>query len=266
MTVAGHLARAVYSEWVKLRRRRFLYGSLIAIVGVVLLSTVVAIAGARRSPGAHGALTLVALGEPSGLARGLAGSDILLGAVALAIAAAQFGSEFAHGTLRNLLVREPRRTVLMAGKCLAVLSFLLVALAVASTVAIVAAFAAAHLRHVPTTGWTSGAGMSQLGVAIGDLAISVSGFAAVGMVLGVLLRSSVVAIATGLALLLPVETILVSAIPGTARWLPGQMLSAIAEGGTPSVPFAAALATVVAYLAVAIVATMTTFVRRDVTS
>src|ERR1019366_4636216 len=116
--------RAFQSEWVKMRRRRLWYGSYGAVTGVVLMTTIVTIAGALHHPGAHGALTLAQLAHSSGLSQGLTQSGVLLGAVSFAIAAFQFGGEFAHGTLRTLLVRQPRRSMLMTGKCLAVLTFL----------------------------------------------------------------------------------------------------------------------------------------------
>ena len=257
---------AFQSEWVKMRRRRLWFGSYGAITGVVLLTTIVTIAGALRHENRQGGLTLAQLAHASGLSQGLSQSAILLGAVSFSIAAAQFGGEFTHGTLRNLLVRQPRRPILLTGKCLAVLTFLVGAVVVATIVCIGAAFAMAHARGVPTDAWTSGVGMGDLGVALGDIAVSTCGFAIVGMILGVLLRSSVIAIATGLALLLPIETILTDAVPGTARWLPGQLLQAIAQGGTSQAPFGPALVTVWAYLAGAVALTMLVFARRDVTA
>jgi len=260
------ILRAFQSEWVKMRRRRLWFGSYGAITGVVLLTTIVTIAGALHHPDRQGDLTLARLAHASGLSQGLTQSGILLGAVSFSIAAAQFGGEFSHGTLRNLLVRQPRRAVLMSGKCLAVLTFLVGAVVAATVVDVGAAFFMAHLRGIPTEAWTSGVGMGQLGVALGDLAVSTCGFAIVGMVLGLLLRSSVIAIAAGLALLLPIETILTNAAPGTARWLPGQLLEAIAQGGSTTAPFGAAVITVCAYLAGAFAITMLVFTQRDVTA
>lgn len=254
-----------HSEFVKLRRRRLWYGTYAAVTGVVLLTTVVTIVGAHRH-GSHGAVTLASLSMAGGLSQGLKDSAILLGAVALAVAAAQFGGEYSHGTLRNLLVRQPRRLHFLAGKVVAVVLFLVGALAVATVVGLGAAFAMAHLRGIDTSVWTSGTGMSDLGVTLGDVTLAICGFATVGMILGVLLRSSVIAIAAGLALLLPVETILTSAVPSTARWLPGQLLEAIAQGGASHADFAAAIATVTCYFVAALGATALVFVRRDVTA
>lgn len=257
------IGAAFHSEWVKMRRRRLWFGAYGALAGVVLLTTVVTIAGAPLHGGA-GAVTVGQLAHPAGITQGLADSVVLLGSIALSIAAAQFGGEFTHGTLRNLLVRQPRRWVVLSGKCLAVLSFLIGALLAAAVVGTGAGFAAAAVRGVPTGAWTSVTGLVDLGRIVGDLAASVSGFAVVGMVLGVLLRSSVIAIAAGLALLLPVETIVTSSLPGAARWLPGHLLQAIAQGGTATSPFGPALVTVGAYLAALAAATVLVFLRRDV--
>ena len=175
------------SEWVKMRRRRLWYGSYGAITGVIVLTTIVTIAGALHHPDARGDLTLGQLAQASGLSQGLTQSGVLLGAVSFSIAAFQFGGEFAHGTLRNLLVRQPRRSVLMAGKCLAVLTFLIGAVVVATIVAICASFVMAHLRGIPTGAWTSGTGMGDLGILLGDLTSSACGFAILGLIAGVLL-------------------------------------------------------------------------------
>jgi len=258
--------RSFQSEWVKMRRRRLWYGSYGAITGVVLLTTIVTIAGALHHPDGRGSLTLAELARAGGLSQGLTQSGVLLGAVSFSIAAFQFGAEYSHGTLRNLLVRQPRRDVLLAGKCIAVLTFLVGAIMVATVVSLCAGFVMAHLRGFPTSAWTSGVGMSNLGIALGDVAISTCGFAIIGMIAGVLLRSSVIAIAAGLAVLLPVETILTDAVPGTARWMPAQLLEAIGQGGATGASFSAALITVSAYLAGAVAIAMLVFVRRDVTA
>ena len=154
----------------------------------------------------------------------------------------------------------------MTGKCLAVLTFLLGAVVAATIVAICAAFVMAHVRGIPTGSWTSGTGMADLGILLGDLAISACGFAVIGMIAGVLLRSSVIAIAAGLAVLLPVETILTDAIPGTGALAAGAAPRGDSPGWSSTAPFGAALVTVSAYLLGAVVITMFVFVVADVTA
>jgi ABC-2 type transport system permease protein len=254
---------AFESEWVKLRRRHFLYGLFAAIALTVLLSSIVTILGASARAGGGG-LSLAGLGRPSGFGQGLSASSVLLGAVALAIAAFQFGAEFSHGTLRNLLLRQPRRVMLLLGKSLAVLSFLLVALAIAAVLGAALAVVLAHVRGVPTASWVTPLGLTDFAVAFGDLSISVCGFAIIGMILGVLLRSPVIAMAVGLILLLPVGSIVAAAAPQSARWLPGQMMNAIAGGGTATTHFGPAVVTLACYLVVGAVLALAVFARRDV--
>jgi ABC-2 type transport system permease protein len=258
------MKRSFSSEWVKMARRRLFYGSYFAITGVVILTTIVAVVGAHRK--GHGSGSVMALSQASGLSKGLTDSVILLGAVALSIAAAQFGGEFSHGTLRNLLVRQPSRAALATGKGTAVISFIVGAVVVAALFGMAIAFLAADIRGIPTGAWGSGTGLAHFGTSLGDLALSATGFAIIGMILGVLLESSVLAIGTGLALLLPVESILTSAAPGSARWLPGQLLQAIAKGGDGHASFLAALATSAAYLFVLVVGTLVVFTLQDVTT
>lgn len=257
---------AFESEWVKLRRRHFLYGLFAAMALTVLLSTIVTILGASARAGGGGGLTLAGLGRPSGFGQGLSSSSVLLGAVALAIAAFQFGAEFSHGTLRNLLLRQPRRVLLLLGKALAVLSFLLAGLVIAAALGAALAVVLAHVRAVPTESWVTPLGLKDFADALGDLSISVCGFAIIGMILGVLLASSVIAMAVGLILLLPVGSIISAAAPQSARWLPGQMMNAIAGGGTPTTHFGPAVITLACYLVVGAVLALAVFARRDVTS
>lgn len=66
------------SEWVKMRRRRLWYGSYGAITGVIVLTTIVTIAGALHHPDARGDLTLGQLAQASGLSQGLTQSGVLL--------------------------------------------------------------------------------------------------------------------------------------------------------------------------------------------
>lgn len=263
--VLSSWGRAFRSEWVKMRRRRLWWGTYGAIVAVVSMTVVVDVLGAHARP-SGGAESISALTRATGLGHGIIGSTVLLGAVALSIAAAQFGGEFTLGTLRCLLVRQPSRPSMLLGKGLAVLSFLLGAVVVAALFAMAVAFLAADVRGIPTAAWISGAGLAHFGIDLGDLAIATCGFGVVGMALGVLMRSSVLAIGTGLALMLPVESILIAAAPGSARWLPGQLLQIVAQGGSAQAGFAAALVTVGAYLAGLVLLTLALFAWRDVTS
>src|SRR6202034_2225729 len=109
-----------------------------------------------------GIVTLHELAKPNGLVIGVARASILLGVVAFGIAASQVASEYGLGTLRQLLVRQPRRAILLAGKMLGVITFLLLALCLAAVIALIVAVVAAHSRGVPTAAWFTGPGLGDL--------------------------------------------------------------------------------------------------------
>ena len=197
---------------------------------------------------------------------GLEGSLTILGVIAFAIAASQMAMEYGQGTLRNLLVRQPRRIVFLAGKFLAVSTFMIGAVAIATIGAIVVAFAMAHMRGVPTHQWTMLSGLRAMSTGFLDVSIATVGFALLGLTLGIVMRSSVAAVAIGVAYLLPVEQILASTVRGTAGYLPGQLLSSVAQGGTETITYAHSLVGSALYLAVAAVLGANLFTRRDVTA
>jgi ABC-2 type transport system permease protein len=259
------IVAAFWSEWIKLRRPSFFVSVYLGLAAAASLFTVLLFAQAQATPGGD----LPSLGElarPGGLIHGVNRAAVLLGVVAFGIAASQIASEYSLGTLRQLLVRQPRRPLLLAGKYLGVLTFLVGAVVFASVVAMLAAMAMAHLRHVPTEAWTSTTGIADLTRALGNLVLATIGFATFGMVIGLLFRSSVSAIIVGFAYLLPVETIVARIAPHAASWLPGQLLQFLAEGGSSEVGFSRALVLSLIYLVAAITIGVVTFTRKDVTA
>ncbi len=258
---------AVRSEWTKLRRPTLLYGTYGALAAIAALITVLEFARAGHAFGRGGNLiSLALLASPEGLLHAFGQSAGLLGVVALCVAAAQLANEYSSGTLRNLLVRQPRRTVVLAGKYLGILSFLLGAILVACACGTVAAFVMAHVRAIPTTAWTSSTGLHDFGQGLGDVVLSTFGYGTIGFVLGIIMRSPVSSIVVGLVFLLPFESILSAVVSGSARWLPGSLLDAVARGGTTDASFLAALVTIALYLVAWAALGIFLFVSRDVTA
>jgi hypothetical protein len=124
----------------------------------------------------------------------------------------------------------------------------------------------AHVRGIPTTAWTSSAGLADIGHALGDVALAVTGYGVLGMLAGLILRSPAPAAVVGFVYLLPFEGIFSAVVKGADRWLPGQVLSAISEGGTGNVTFAHALVTATAYTVIAAALGAILFAKRDVTA
>jgi ABC-type transport system involved in multi-copper enzyme maturation permease subunit len=257
---------AFRSEWVKLRRRTLLLSTYLGLMTVSGLFTVLVFARAGSANRRGDFITLQELAQPNGLARGLTRAALLLGVVAFGIAAAQVAFEFSLGTLRQILIRQPRRPVLLSGKGLAILTFLAGAVICSGIGGGVAAFVMAHVRGVSTAAWTSSTGIADIGRAVGDVALAVVGYGILGMLAGLLLRSAAPAVVVGFVYLLPVEGILSGVVKNSDRWLPGQLLSAISEGGTASVTFSHAMVTATLYTVIAAALAIILFTKRDVTA
>lgn len=261
------IALAFRSEWIKLRRRGLLLGTFGGLtLAASLFSVLTFTQAAPVGPGRAGLPSLQQLALPNGLIHGLDFALILLGIVAFGLAAAQMASAYSLGTLRQLLVRQPRRTKLLAGKYLAVIAFIVSAIVVAAVLTGVVDVVLAHLRHVPVGAWFTATGIGDLTRALGDLLLAAAGFATLGMAVGLLLQSSVFAVIVGFAYLLPIEMLIERIFPPTKRWLPGQLLTDLRQGGTTSSDSSRSLVISVIYLAVVGVITAIVFQKRDVTA
>jgi hypothetical protein len=257
---------AFTSEWTKLKRRTLLLATFLGLAVAASAFVILLFSQAPATGSGGGLPSLQQLARPNGLIVGVTRATMLLGIVAFGIAAAQTASEYGLGTLRQLLVRQPRRIVLLAGKMLAVITFLLLALVFAAVVAFVVAVAAAHARHVSTAAWFTGTGLGDLFRALGDIALAVIGFTILGLAVGQFMRSAVFAVIAGFAWIIAVENIITRIVPGTAKWLPGAALDTVASGGAEGPSFAHGLAVAAVYLIAAVAATAVTFARRDVTA
>lgn len=264
------MTRAFLSEWIKLRRRGMLLAALLitalAAGGVGL--QIGAAAGDPSSDGGPlgtGDLTVQALAEADGFARALGLLSTLVGALALAIVAFAVASEFSQGTVRSLLVRQPNRVQLIVGKLAALATYLAAAVFAACLVSVAIGTLTARLSGVGTSFWFTAEGVAQTAEGIGQLVLSALGWGALGAVLGLTLRSPTTAIAAGLAYALPLENLLAAAWKDGEQWLPGELLDALAEGGTDNTSLARAFLFTALYATAGLTAAVAIFARRDVT-
>jgi ABC-type transport system involved in multi-copper enzyme maturation permease subunit len=228
----------------------------------------VATAGSESSSGprAGDAISMADLHSAHGLAQALGQSTTLLGVVALCLCGAALAGEFSTGTIRNLLVREPRRLRLLGGMTLGVLSFVAAITLVALSAATLVAIAIASGKGVNVSVWFGSAGLGELGRTTTNLLLSTLGFGLIGAVLGIVLRSPVAAIGAGVAYALPVEAILSATIRGIDRFLPGQLLQVVAAGGGHTLSYSTSVLTLAMYAAIGAAVAGYLFARRDVTS
>jgi ABC-type transport system involved in multi-copper enzyme maturation permease subunit len=263
------IAASFLSEWVKLKRKTLLLSAFLGLAAASSLFVALVFGNAPAHGSGGGLPSLQQLARPNGLVFGLTRATFLLGVVAFGLAAAQMASEYSLGTLRQLLVRQPRRVTLLAGKMLAVVTFMVLATAFAAVVAFLVANVMARSRGVPTGAWYTGTGFGDLLTALGNVELAVIGYSVLGLVVGQFLRSAVAAVIVGFAWLMVIEQfILTRIVPGTAPWLPGISLSVIAGGGNGElrITYIHGLLVAVSYLAAAVAAASLTFARRDVTA
>jgi ABC-2 type transport system permease protein len=257
---------AFLSELLKLRRRGLLLGGGGLLLGFTALFTVLGIENATQRPGTGRGfhISIAELSKPDGLVHGIERASTLMGIVMLGIFASAFGAEYTTGMLRNLLVREPRRVKLLAGKYLALLVFAVVIVVAACVVSIALALALAPGKGIDTTAWTSSTGVADTWRAVWHLLVAALGYGTVGAALAIIFRSPVAALAIGVAWILPAEAILSNLWSNGQYWLPGQLLSNFASGGSTTVSLARTGLTLIVYWAVIAIGTSVLFSRRDV--
>ncbi|MBX6389654.1 MAG: ABC transporter permease [Frankia sp.] len=259
--------RAFLAEWLPLRRRRFVVGTFGATAAVAALGAVLTFIAADGR-GFYGEYVhMMPLSRPSGIVESLEAISILLGVIGLCVVAAALAGDYSRGTLRNQLMAQPHRLSLLAGKCLALASFVGLIVLAATVVSVALSFAFASMRGVPTDAWTSWAGIRELGQGVLNGLINAWGYGVLGAFVAILFRSPAASISVGLAYVLPVEIIVTGIWRPAGDWLPGQLLQAIANGGAGyAIAYADAGVRVLLYGLVAVLITTLLFRYRDMTS
>jgi ABC-2 type transport system permease protein len=261
---------AFTSEWIKLRRRAMLLWGLGGGLFFAVIATVFTVERAVRvfnpfQPHHGIRVTYAQLEAPDGLVHGVVDVSPLIGIVALCLFAAAFAGEFSQATIRNLLVREPRRVRLLAGKFLALAVFIGLAVVLEILVSSAVALVLAPSRGIATGAWTSSTGLNDMFQAALHTFLASIGYGVLGAAFGVAFRSPGVSIGLAVAYVIPIEAIVVGVIwSNGSNWLPGRLLSALAQGGTSDATYGHALVTLAVYVVVIGAGTLAVFARRDV--
>lgn len=261
----------IASEWVKLRRPSMLL-VVLALAAVATFGGIASVITAGRAAPARGGLiggrsngaSVAELTSSTGLAHALAGGSTLVGVIVLGVTAALIAGEYSNGTLRNLLVREPRRARLLLGMLATIVIAAVVVVLVSAVIAVVGTIIAATSSGYDISAWGSTDGIWNVIGAAAQLAGAAIGWAIFGAVLAVGFRSSVLAIVVGIVWALPLEAIIGGLADGVDQWLPGKLLAAISAGGNDTATLDVAILTYAAYAVVALGATVYIFTRRDV--
>jgi ABC-2 type transport system permease protein len=262
------LISALRAELVKVLRRRVLI--ITAATSVLFAFGSAAIVLASAGPAGERVsgrgVTVASLSDAGG------GTDVFTSAVSFAgvflfvVFVGAVAVEFSRGTFRTMLLYQPRRVRLLAGKMAALLAFAAAVLAAAEMLTWVAARLIAPSQGVATGDWVSLTALGHGFSDYGSVLFWVSGYAVLGMTLAVIVRSVPVALAIGIAWAGPFEHLLQDAWGPAQRFFPGLLLEAFVAGGTSEVSAARAFLTVAVYVAAAAAVAGTIFARRDITA
>ena len=264
------MVAALRSELTRMGRKGVLGGwlgmtaLLAALINSALFSIVADSEGTPENGPGVAFPSLAELAGSDGLVAGMSAGASMFGVVALAFWAVVAATDWSTGLVRLLVSAQPSRWRLLAGKVGALTLWTAGATTVALVVTLVVAPVAAESAGIATDAWRD-AGVGTIAGAWLDLFTALVVWGAIGLVVATLTRSSAVAIACGVGYLLVVEAVVEAAAEGLADWLPGNVLEALAQGGTDAVPYGAALALGAAYLAGGLVLAAVVTARRDVT-
>jgi len=256
------------AELMLLRRRRMLMlgvGAAAAFALITTLATFLSAKPAAISPPGRGT-TLEALSAAGGATEAFRIGTGFLGVLVILTFAARMTMEFSHGTMRTLLVHEPRRWRVVTGKTLALVIYSAGILALSAGLTAAISLTLAPGQDVSTTHWF---GLDGTQAAIGDYLSAIAGllgWAILGTLLGLIFRSVPVVIAVGLAWAGPFEHLLGQAWSTAIHYFPGLQAEATAAGGTIDASYGHALALTVLYSAVATAAGLLIVSRRDITA
>jgi len=261
------MTHVIRAELQKLMRRPVLVA---AGAGAGVFAAVAAagvfLSAAPDGPPAGRTATLASLAEPGGGTEAFALGVSFAGLLVLVTFLTNFTGEISRGTLRTLLLREPRRLRLLAGKMTALLAFAALVLAAAVALTWVASLAIAPSQGVPTSEWVTPGALADNLADYGTALLTLGGWAFFGMALAVVLRSTAIALAVGVAWAGPLEHLTEDAWGAADEWFPGLLLEALAVGGSSTVPFGRAVLLTVVYGAAASALAAQLFRSRDVTA
>lgn len=261
------MIRVVRAEWRKLRRPTLFFGTIGAALFFTSLFTTLLftlIDSPRGNSDPSNPISREMLSSFGGSIIGFTNVGGLLGIIAYCVFAAQTAQEYTYGTLRNLLVRQPGRLRLLAGKLISMKLFALVMVLISGAVSIAIAYFLAPGADVERSLWFSADGWSQISHTFVNVSISVVGFGILGMIMGLLLRSPISSISIGVLWMLIIENLLGAVKSSTLDWLPGNQLNVIAMGGTPQVSYSHGMTLAAVYIGVGALVASILFSRRDV--
>ena len=241
------------SELMKLRRRTLVGGALAATLIASTIGTLPLFFGLDSTgggPPGGSRVSRATLELASGLSKGLGAAGALISVVVLCLAAMSITNEFAQGTIRNLLVRQPRRGRILAGKvaATAALAAGIVVVATLASVALMAALAPSF--SVAAGAWWSLSGLTSVTAVALRLVVSSWLYLAFGLMLGFVTKSAATSIGIGVAWMVLAENLLGGISDTLTKVFPGKLAEAFVSAGTAQIGFGLATTGLIAWFVV----------------
>lgn len=218
------MMRSFRSELTKLSRWSVLAGAG-AIIVVTVLFDYLQETQIFGSSGAEARRLVQTLPTTRGLITMVNNAGLLVTAIVIILVTANIAAEWSQGTLRNLLVREPGRLRLLAGKMLALLLFVVLSTTLALLVSAGVIFATTQAHGISTAAWTTSQGVSDFFSYLGNTLLGIVGVSLLGMLIAVVVRSAAAAVGISLAYVLVAESLIGAVWPDGAQWLPVHLFS-----------------------------------------
>jgi ABC-2 type transport system permease protein len=265
------MMRAFYSELLKFRRWSVLAGSGVMIAATAFIAYLTFHQITSEATGRELTPLIQAFPTPQGLITVVGQGRSLIIVIALIMVTSNIAAEWSQGTLRNLLVREPGRLRLLAGKMLALMLFVTISFTLTLAISATLILAAAHAQGISTAAWTSPEGMRAFFLFFGNEVLCLAGISLLGMLIAVLTRSLGAAVGIALAYVLVPEGIIAMVWQDGSKWFPVRVLNFLpgsifppAVGPTPPQGYTVALLVALLWMAVFVVVSAVVFRRLDI--
>ncbi len=265
------MMRAFRSELLKFRRWSVLAGSGVMIAATAFIAYLTFHQITSGATGSELTPLIQAFPTPQGLITVVGQARSLIIVIALIMVTSNIAAEWSQGTLRNLLVREPNRLRLLAGKMLALVLFVIVSAALTLAISATLILVAAHAQGIQAAAWTSSEGLRTLLAFFGNEVLCLVGISLLGMLIAVLTRSVGAAVGVALAYVLVPEGIIAMVWQQGSQWFPVRVLNflpgstlPLAVGPTPPQGYPTALLVALLWMVGFVVVSAVVFQRQDV--
>ncbi|MCP4965494.1 MAG: ABC transporter permease subunit [bacterium] len=261
------MLRTYRSELIRFKKTGLIgAGIMVAFTALITMFTFIGFDGGDApGPGGGQRFASVDLASADGWIAGLAAAAPMIGIVALALFAMSVARDYERGTIRQLLVGEPQRALLLGGKLAALATFIVAGIAGAAVAGAATALVFSSSAAVSTAAWTTGAGLAAVASTGLNVLVATVVWGLAGALLAMLTKSASAAITAGVAYMLIGESLLGLVWDTAAEWLPSGTLTTFTSGGSSAVSYEQSALLLALYAAAFGVATFVVFQRRDIT-